>query len=547
MTSNEEPDAAAPEEPAAWAPAEPRAEAVESSWPSGRDLRRLTRDATDAHTGGSIMEIFSEVYSVIFSAAIALAVALGAVQGLNATLTPAPGVTSIDPSWLAVVAGLIIVGSIVALAGRLGPIGMGGGQASWWLPTPTDRRTLLRPRAALIPLLGAVFGAAGGLLIVYLALPEPGSALGWSVALFALLGAGLSLAVAAGQVHQGNRRARRLRPAVLLGDALMALAPVLGLLVVVVRPGPLAVPHGGVAVGAIAVLAIAVVVLLWRVGTGLDEVSGRELRSRGAVSAYAAGAVMSMDTRELGRALTVSTAPDQRRGSANLGWVRGPVSAIVTGDALVLARSPRHAIQIVVAGCLPLVAVLAGWPTWINLVALIAGAYFAAMATAEGARRAEMAPVLDRHFPLEATEVRRVRAIFPAAVMVLWCAAVFAAWGAAQGDHLGWLVMGVVCAPTFSAGVVRAAYRKPPDWTKPLVTGPMGPVAPGVMTAFARGPDLVVFCLIPLLIAVLALGPTPTLIAAQLATGALALAIATHVSEEKKAAQTAGQKGAVKA
>ena len=35
---------------------------VEESWPSGRQLRKLTRAATEAHTGGHMGELVSEVY-----------------------------------------------------------------------------------------------------------------------------------------------------------------------------------------------------------------------------------------------------------------------------------------------------------------------------------------------------------------------------------------------------------------------------------------------------------------------------------------------------
>lgn len=507
---------------------------AETTWPTGRELRRLTRAATEFHTGGNVMDLISEVYSVLLSVVISLAVAVGAVQGLNAEFTPGPQRTSVDPTWLALVAALMLVGGLVGLAGRLGPIGMGGGQAAWWLPAPVDRRTLLQPRARVIALLGAAVGAAGGLLIAFLATREPGPALAWVVGIFTLIGVVIVLSVAAGQVRLGNNRARRLRASILIGDVLIALAPVLGLVVVVTQPPAITLPAGAVGIGLVAVLAATAGVLLWRVDTGLDELAGRELRARGAVSAYAAGAVTSMDTRELGRALTVSTAVDQRRGSVAMRWVRGPVSAIVTGDALVLARTPRHAIQIVAAGAFALLAVLAGWTTGVNLVVLLMGAYVAAMATAEGARRAEMAPVLDRHFPYDARDVRRVRVILPTLVMVVWCAVVFGVWGAMHGDAPGWILMGVVCAPTFGAGVIRAAYRKQPDWTKPLVTGPMGPVPPGVLGAFARGPDLVVFCLIPLIIAVIALGPTPLLMTVQLLTSALAVVIATYVGDQKR-------------
>ncbi|SEE26642.1 DUF6297 family protein [Ruania alba] len=502
-------------------------------WPSGRELRRLTRTATEAHTGGSASEAISEIYSVLFSMAIALAIAMGAVQALNATLNTGPEAATLDPLWLAVVTVLIVTGGIVGLAGRLGPVGMGGGQATWWLTTPADRRGLLRPRFVLVPVLGGAVGAAGGAMAMFLALGMDPT-VGWGTGAFAAAGAVLALGTAAGQVLLGNRKARRLRPAIVIGDVLMAAGPVLGAVVAVVRPpAPALAGFSGWPV-ILAVGVVAAIVLTWWAERSLERISGRELRARGAISAYAGGAVTSLDTRELGRALSVTTAPDTRRRSVTFAWVRGPVSAIVTSDATVFVRSPRHVIQVLVAACLALLPTLAGWPLALNVAALVLGGALAAMATGESARRAEMAPVLDRHFPISAFDVRKVRALWPLAVMVLWCVPIFAIWGAAHGTALGWAIMGALCAPTFAAGTLRAAYRKPPDWDKPLIHGPMGPVAPGVMLAFARGPDLVVLCLIPLLIGALAVGPAPLILTAQLATSSLGLLVATRVKDEKK-------------
>ncbi|UFU01983.1 DUF6297 family protein [Ruania suaedae] len=504
-----------------------------ANWATGRQLRRLTRDATEAHTGGSFMEALSEVYSVLFSMAIALAVALGAVQALNATLATGPEEATLDPTWLSLVAALIVVGGIVGLAARLGPVGMGGGRATWWLTAPADRRGLLRPRFVLVPVLGAGVGAAGGALALFLADGTPAQIL-WGVAAFAAGGAVLALTTTAGQVLRGNRKERRVRPAILVGDLLMAAGPLLGVVVALVRPPAPALLDFTAWPVVAAILAGAAVVLIVWAERSLEKIAGRELRARGAVSAYAGGAVTSMDTRELGRALSVVTAPDSRRRSISFGWVRGPVTAIMTGDATVFLRSPRHVIQVFVAASLGLLPVLAGWPIWLNLLALIVGGYLAAMATGEGSRRAEMAPVLDRHFPISAFDVRKARAIVPLVVMVLWCVPIFGLWGAAHGHQVGWMIFGLLCAPTFAAGVVRAAYRKPPDWNKPLVNGPAGPVAPGVMLAFARGPDLVVLALIPLVIAAIAIGPAPILLLLQASTSALGFVVATRVRDETK-------------
>src|SRR5699024_3127626 len=140
------------------------------------------------HTGGHMGELISEVYSVLFSSVIAVVMVLGAVQGLNASLHPGPESATVDPSWLALIVGLVVAGAVIGLAGRLGPVGMGGAQALWWLTTPADRRTLLRPRLVLLPVVGALVGLVGGLLVGFLAFGAFGPKLLWVTADFVLAG-----------------------------------------------------------------------------------------------------------------------------------------------------------------------------------------------------------------------------------------------------------------------------------------------------------------------------------------------------------------------
>lgn len=505
---------------------------AEESWPSGRQLRKLTRTATEAHTGGHMGELVSEVYSVLFSGAIAVVMVLGAVQGLNASLHPGPEAATVDPSWLALIVGLVVAGAVIGLSGRLGPVGMGGAQALWWLTTPADRRSLLRPRLMVLPLIGALVGLVGGLLVGFLAFGEFGPNLLWITVDFVLASAVMVVAVAAGQVRAGAGATGRLRPAVLLGDVLTAAGPLAALALVLLRPEPIAVDWVHLGPMIAAVLGVLLVAGMWWLDRGLEQISGRELRARGSVASYASGAVTSMDTRELGRALNVNTARDARRRSAPMLGARGPVTAILVGDATVLARTPRHLIQIAVGMCVALLGLAAGWPVVTNVVLLLAGGILTAMATGEGSRRAEMAPVLDRHFPIAGTEVRRARVLLPLVVMVPWTLVVLGLWGWVHGELLGFLLLGLVTGPVFAAGVLRAAYRKPPDWSKPLVPGPFGPMAPGVIAAFARGPDIVVLCSVPMIVAVVALGVSPIVLAVQLGTSLIALAIATRAPKD---------------
>ncbi|WP_420113504.1 DUF6297 family protein [Pseudactinotalea sp.] len=350
------------------------------------------------------------------------------------------------------------------------------------------------------------------------------------------LGVGLTsvLAVARTQVGGSGRGAH---PAVAIGEGLVILAPVLTLALVLLRPAAPAPLTPLVALIVVAALLVVAVLLYLSSERNLDGISGAQIRARGAVTAYAAGAVTSLDTRELGRALSITSQPDARRRSASFSWVRGPVLAVVTGDALVTLRSRRHVISVLVWAVVPVVVTLAGWPSWTTLLAIIISGYAAALASTEGARRAEMAPVLDRAFPIAAEQMRRVRLIWPGLVMVLWLLVTVGVWAGLTGlAESAWLPLAAVAGPTFAAGALRGAYRKPADWSKPLVANPMGPpIPPGLFGMVAKGPDIVVIFLLPLILGIVAVASPTTLFPWQVATTLIAVAIGTHVPNPKGA------------
>jgi hypothetical protein len=220
-----------------------------------------------------------------------------------------------------------------------------------------------------------------------------------------------------------------------------------------------------------------------------------------------------------------------RRWLSPLITARGPASALVTADLVVLRRSARHIVQIVVAALVPVlvstVPQLAS-PAGVLLALLVAGSV-AMSATGEGARRAEMAPVLDRLLPLEAKTVRRLRMVVPAGAMLLWSVVAFAAVGRWASDVPGWVALGVASTPVWAAAAVRASYRPAPDWGGALVSTPMGALPTGVATVLARGPDLVILGLLPVWIAVLLRTVNAPLLYAQLVLSVIAVAIASSV------------------
>jgi hypothetical protein len=208
------------------------------------------------------------------------------------------------------------------------------------------------------------------------------------------------------------------------------------------------------------------------------------------------------------------------------------VSAIVVADLTVLLRSPRHVVQLVVSALVPVVVVitpqLAG-ALGVGIAVLVSG-YVGMLATSEGARRAEMAPIVDRLLPLSAKDQRRVRLIVPGVAMLVWSAVAYAAIGRWEGDPLMWLALGLVSTPVWAGAALRAAYRPSPNWEGPLVATPMGALPGGVAAVLSRGPDVAVLGLIPVVIAV-ALGTvSPTLLVVQAAFSVIALLVGSSTS-----------------
>ena len=446
---------------------------------------------------------------------------------MRASLPPAPEVEApltLSLATLVVVIIVALAGALLSLAGRLGPVGAGGAEAAWWLGLPVDRRGLLRPAARRLPLLAGFVGAVLVALLDAGLLADPGLRVVRVASTAALVAAGIVLLAAVGQSASVSRRSLALA-----GDVLLFLAPVAA--VVLARVGWSVDEVPGAPWWFVVALVPVVAVLAVVVDRRLGRIPSRTLRESGSVATQAVGAVVSMDSRELGRALTDGAAAPVRRWISPLITARGPVSALITADLVVLRRSARHLVQLVVAALVPVlvstVPQLAS-PIGVLFALLVAGSV-AMSATGEGARRAEMAPILDRLLPLEAKTVRRLRMVVPAAAMALWSVVAFAAVGRWASDVPGWIALGIASTPVWAAAAVRASYRPAPDWGGALVSTPMGALPTGVATVLARGPDLVILGLLPVWIAVLLRTVNAPLLYAQLVLSVIAVAIASSI------------------
>ncbi|WP_282948778.1 DUF6297 family protein [Cellulomonas endometrii] len=497
--------------------------------PAARSIRRYTGAVARRRAGAGLGEVLGDVYYAVLMTAVGIGVALGVAGQLRSALPHVPdhalGTGVSLPTVVAVVA-VVIAGTVLSIGARLGPVGAGGAEATWWLTTPVGRRGLLRPTSLRLPV---VAGLVGGAVV---ALLDGGLLADHGVGHVLRLGLTAGLVCAALVVLAGHAQSRGVprRATAVVGDLVIAAAPVLALAGALAGWRLAALPD--VAWWLIAVVAVAVAALGWWLDLRLGRIRGRDLRESGSVATQAAGAVVSLDSRELGRALSDSAARPRRRRVRRMRLVRGPVSAVVVADLTVLLRSPRHLVQLVVSALVPVVVVITPQLAGALGVALgvVVSGYVGMLATGEGARRAEMAPIVDRLLPLSAQQVRRARLVVPGVAMLLWSLAAFGAVGRWEGDVAGWLLLGVASAPVWAGAALRAAYRPAPKWDGPLVATPMGALPGGVAGVLARGPDVAVLGMVPVLICV-ALGTVvPTVVVVQVAVSAIALAVGSSTS-----------------
>lgn len=496
--------------------------------PSGRALRRWVVETGNRHGGkGGLGNVLGDLYYAVVTGAIGVAMALGLAESLGSLLEPpahdgavdGSGVASAVP-WL-LVAGLAL---LVSLAGRLGPVGVGGAEATWLLGAPVDRRGLLRPAGRRMPLMAAlVAGVVVGILDAGILADHDAGHVARSAVAGALAAALVVVLAGIAQSRQVSRRA-----VALAGDVALGVVPVAALAVTLAgRRLPTAVAAPLAVVVALAVVLAAAAVLL---DARLGALQARTLRESGSVATQAAGAIVSLDSRELGRALTDATSPARRRRSLRFRVVRGPAASVVVGDALVLRRSVRHLVQVLVAAAVPVAVVrtpeLAG-PAAFVIVLLLAGAV-AMSATGEAARRAEMQPAVDRLLPLSDRAVRRLHLVVPGVAMLVWSLVAYAAFGWWWGGGLArWLALGAVAAPVWAAAAVRAAFRPAPNWGGPLISSPMGALPGGVAGVVARGPDVVVLGHVPVIVALVTGAVPPVLVAVQVAISAICVTVAS--------------------
>lgn len=492
---------------------------------TGRELRTLTARAVRARADAGPGEVVVDVAYAVVSALLAVGMVAGAANVVRGVLLADPGADAdvvLSASTVRALVTCAFLAVVLAAGARLGPLGVGSAGARWWLPAPSGRGGLLSPSYARALLAGAGLGALGGAAIAL------GTAAGVVDAARAALAVGVVavlLVVVAGLVQPHARATARLAR---WADVAVAVVPVAGVALVL---------RGGADVTA--TLPPLVVLVLGAVAAGLavwwwtrrERLGAPVLRAQGSVLDHVGGAVLSLDVRELGRAFARAGGARRRvRRAATLRVVRGPATAVVAADLVLLRRSPTSLAHL--AGLAALLVVVHQVPALASgfgaFVVLVAAGLRAAHLGAEGARTADLVPVLDALVPVGARVGRLARVVTPAltAVVCLGLGVVPLALG--TGDAR-WLVLAGLCGVVQGAAAVRSAYRTPPDWSAPLLATPAGGIPTGAAAAFRVGPDVALLGSVPLGVALLVGSAGWGTLVAQALAAAVALAVVSHV------------------
>ena len=529
-------------------------------------------------------ERMGDAYISLLAAAIAFAYTAGMAHAFSASLRE-DAQNGVISNGIGVIPGesaasaLVLLGlpAALSLISRLGPVAVDRAQGLWWLSLPVDRTPflsrLLRQRLVTTCIYGMLLWLPIGYGTVLGGLSHgnfPGVLLG--ALSLGLLFALLSLLAALAQTRGWALRFRTALNAVYLAVVIAYAADVLlrltgagsmaGFWAVLPSTIPATVQEGA---WWIPVLLLAFVAAAAKGLRGhLQRIPSRELVSSGAASAHAGAALALLDDKSLSVAIDQAGAGETRRSLARrertrrrggdafsrilpASRVRGPYSALMRAEALVLLRAPKVWRGLLMGWGIPAAGIFAvpgGHPLVLGTLVVL-GSCVAAKAASTAAAQAADVPSLEAIIPLGRGAMRQTHAAVAAMLLVprgIGLAA-FLAWAvSADADSMAMLLaLGALAGAGLAAGAVRLAYRPPLEWGSVMLLAALGKATGPMIQHFTHGYDVMVVAVIAL-VAGLFLNPLPpTLLVIAAVVTAIVWGIGTSVAVNSKAHGIDGQ------
>ena len=472
--------------------------------PTSRSLRQWMRTTRRRHADRSFWQIFEDVYLVLFTLAMFGATAGNVVRHLNSNAARCTSYTCGRLSeWMPWIMVPLLLAITVRMLLAVGPVSASRASGFWLLATPVNRAALLRPAYRLVTATVAVAGLVAAAIIWALIGSSFGVVLEAAVLISALL---VCAAIATVWAQQSTRRSRwTLRVADLLLIAALVPAAILAfqheptrnvqtanvVLTFAEMEQVSAFDPGGLH---LLVVCVVVVVLCFGLTTitsrTLDRLGRSSVIAGGELLAGLAGAASSLDISMLGDVIAgrhwrLKGRVRSRRGMGSRG------GAIVQREFWRILRWPR---RLVIAGALlvvPYAVAGAGFDVLVPIAAAFAG-FIAVRPMLDGLRTVCRSTGLVRAMGMDLRELRVVMAVVPGLFTVLWAGLAFPAIGSLSATFA--VAGGVI------SGAVRQASARPPTYSGPLVASPMGAIPPGLFSQPARGFDLLLLCLAPVLL-----------------------------------------------
>lgn len=522
--------------------------------------KRLRRDDLWERLGDAYISLLAAAIVLAYAAGLTLAFADQLKGDLDSGILR-PGL-GIIPGGSAASA-LVMLGLLGALLliSKLGPTAVDQAQGFWWLSLPVKRTgflaRLLSHRLVSTSLYGACLWLPVGYGTVVGGLTEgtfSGVLLG--AATLGLLFVVLSLLAAWFQTRNAVHVFRSV-----VGAAALAVLLVYGLDILLRSLGagnvgafwtvipshlPFLAQSG---TGWVPVLLAALAVGgFFALAGHLQSIPSRELVLSGAASAHAGAALVLLDDKSLGSAVGAAGSRETKRtlakrertrrcGADVFGrmlpakWVRGPYSALVRAEFLVLLRTGKTWRGLLAGWGIPVagVFVVQGGRPVVLVSLVLVGAVLAARAASNAAGQAAEVPSLEAIIPLGRSAVRQTHALVAALLLVPWAVGLgaFLGW-AVDANAQGFLVLlglGVLAGVGLAAGAVRMAFRPELDWGSVMLMAAMGRATGPLIQHFIHGYEVMAVSVVALL-AGLVLEPIPPVL---LVIGAVVASIAWGV------------------
>ncbi|WP_431875441.1 DUF6297 family protein [Micromonospora marina] len=455
--------------------------------PAAVDARRWIRRRRIAAEGRADI-------GTVYAATLAVLMAAGLLgQPLVRVVWP-PDPPGGDAAVTPFVGAAAVLAAFFVVLRQLGPLSVSRSDATWLLPAPLPRRSLLAPALTLTTVAALVVGAVTGIAVAGHVAARPAGPL--TVAASGITGAAVAV-FAALLALTCQRRPSAARVADGIGIATGAGCLVLAAALRVAGdprvPSSLVPPVAVLVTGAAALAAgLIAVVLTWRAledwpTAPVAEASMNAGAYADVVYAVEPSYLTEMSARRFWRSRT-------RVLTTRLLSARR-VPPFIAQDLIILRRKTARLWWPVGTAAVPVY--LAGGPTWLLLGVVLIGALAAAGLTAESTHSDASNPAMLRLLGATGRQVTAQRLAVPAAVAGVWLAVTLAVLQVAGALTGPWWALGLLAGPAVAVGAFQRAKASAASIGTILIDTPLGAFPAGMLLWLLNGIDVLAVLTLP--------------------------------------------------